>query len=201
MNGMWSFILYDRAKNLLLCSRDRFGKKPFYYTLQEGTLVFASELSALRHHPLTPSRSLEARAAEVLRLRLHPGAHDDPRGRADAARRPFAHLRPATRELKVWKYWDFVLEPFDSIPANPEEEWGGRLVELLSAAVKRRLMSDVPLGVLPVGRRGLFVGRRDGHAAHGSRQRPHLQHRLRGKRASTSRSTRARSRASSARRT
>src|SRR6185295_1106234 len=39
-----------------------------------------------------------------------------------------------------------VIEPFDSIPANPEQEWGERLLELLSAAVKRRLMSDVPLG-------------------------------------------------------
>jgi len=46
----------------------------------------------------------------------------------------------------VEKYWDFVIEPFDKVPANPEAEWGEQLVELISAAVKRRLMSDVPLG-------------------------------------------------------
>ncbi|MGZ8811692.1 MAG: asparagine synthetase B family protein, partial [Thermoanaerobaculia bacterium] len=53
LNGMWAFAIYDRAKRRLFCSRDRFGKKPFYYTLQQGTFAFASELSALREHPLT----------------------------------------------------------------------------------------------------------------------------------------------------
>jgi asparagine synthase (glutamine-hydrolysing) len=49
--------------------------------------------------------------------------------------------------VRVSKYWDFVLEPFDRIPSNPEGEWGERLRELLDSAVRRRLMSDVPLGV------------------------------------------------------
>ena len=48
---------------------------------------------------------------------------------------------------RVSKYWDFVLEPFEHIPANPEEEWGEELRELLGKSVRRRLMSDVPLGV------------------------------------------------------
>lgn len=146
MNGMWSFILYDRAKNLLLCSRDRFGKKPFYYTLQQGTLVFASELSALRHHPLTPSRISKRALQKYFGYGYIPapttifdGVHKLPGGHS-------LTFDLGTRELKVWKYWDFVIEPFDTIPANPEQEWGERLVELLSAAVKRRLMSDVPLG-------------------------------------------------------
>src|SRR5262249_38350677 len=37
LNGMWAFALYDRDKELIYCSRDRFGKKPLYYTYQNGT--------------------------------------------------------------------------------------------------------------------------------------------------------------------
>lgn len=43
-NGMWSFALYDRKQKVIFCSRDRFGVKPFYYTEQEETFLFASEI-------------------------------------------------------------------------------------------------------------------------------------------------------------
>ena len=43
-NGMWSFVIYDRAKQILFCSRDRFGVKPFYYTRQECMFLAASEI-------------------------------------------------------------------------------------------------------------------------------------------------------------
>src|SRR4030042_582599 len=53
LNGMWAFALYDRQSDILFCSRDRVGKKPFYYTLQNGTFAFASELTALiKHHAI-----------------------------------------------------------------------------------------------------------------------------------------------------
>jgi asparagine synthase (glutamine-hydrolysing) len=146
LNGMWAFVMYDRKARRLFCSRDRFGKKPLYYALIAGTFIFASELSALRNHPLAPSqvstRSLKKYFAygyipapstileNVFRL---PGGHS-------------LTFDLATRDVRVEKYWDFVIEPFDSVPANPEAEWGEQLVELISAAVKRRLMSDVPLG-------------------------------------------------------
>lgn len=46
-NGMWSFALYDKEKNIIFCSRDRFGVKPFYYTQVDGKFVFASEIKQL----------------------------------------------------------------------------------------------------------------------------------------------------------
>ncbi|HNT29238.1 MAG TPA: asparagine synthetase B, partial [bacterium] len=50
LNGMWSFAIYDRERGRLFLSRDRFGKKPLFYSLQRGVFAFASELSALRKH-------------------------------------------------------------------------------------------------------------------------------------------------------
>jgi asparagine synthase (glutamine-hydrolysing) len=46
-NGMWSFCLWDRKKNLALFGRDRFGKKPFFYHLLNNKLVFASEMKGI----------------------------------------------------------------------------------------------------------------------------------------------------------
>jgi asparagine synthase (glutamine-hydrolysing) len=46
-NGMWAFALYDKEKNKIFCSRDRFGIKPFYYTEIDGKFVFGSEIKQL----------------------------------------------------------------------------------------------------------------------------------------------------------
>ena len=56
-NGMFAFALWDGEKKRLFCARDRFGKKPFFYTVQNGIFAFASEMSCLRRIPwlrLTP---------------------------------------------------------------------------------------------------------------------------------------------------
>ncbi len=46
-NGMWSFSIYDKKKNILFCSRDRFGVKPFYYYSDDEVFVFGSEIRQL----------------------------------------------------------------------------------------------------------------------------------------------------------
>ena len=46
-NGMWSFAIFDTIKNILFCSRDRFGVKPFYYTREPGYFAFGSEIKQL----------------------------------------------------------------------------------------------------------------------------------------------------------
>ncbi len=146
LNGMWAFVLYDRRAGQLFCSRDRFGKKPFFYTVRNGSFVFASELSAILRHPsVTASvsrRSLQKYFAYgyiPAPSTLYEGIHKLPGGHS-------LRFDIASQRIEVTKYWDFVIEPFESTPPNAEREWGERLVELLSAAVKRRLMGDVPLG-------------------------------------------------------
>ncbi len=46
-NGMWAFTIYDKEKEILFCSRDRFGVKPFYYTEVDGKFIFGSEIKQL----------------------------------------------------------------------------------------------------------------------------------------------------------
>jgi asparagine synthase (glutamine-hydrolysing) len=47
LNGMWAFAIWDMQERTLFASRDRFGKKPFYYAKRGGRLIFASEIKAI----------------------------------------------------------------------------------------------------------------------------------------------------------
>lgn len=147
LNGMWAFAIYDRIKETIFISRDRFGKKPLFYTLQNKTFAFASELSALIRHPFI-NTSISKRS---LKKYFAYGYIPTPRTlysniqKLSGGHNLIFDLKNFS--LKIWKYWDFILEPFEKIPKNPQAEWGEQLRELLQKAVQRRLMSDVPLGV------------------------------------------------------
>ena len=147
LNGMWAFAIYDVKRAQLFCSRDRFGEKPFYYTMANGAFVFASELTALARHPSVP-RNVSRRALQKYfaygyipaPLSIFEGVRKLPAGCS-------LFVDAQSLEHRVEKYWDFVLEPFENIPPNPEEEWGEQIRALLDRAVKRRLLADVPVGV------------------------------------------------------
>lgn len=150
-NGMWAFVIYDRARRRLFGSRDRFGKKPFYYSSEGGAFVFGSELTAVRAHPAikaTVSRRalkkyfgygyIPAPSSVLENVFKLPGGHSLTIDLASGSQAP-----------RIEKYWDFVIEPFagSEIPGNPEEAWGEELRSRLGRAVKRRLVADVPVGV------------------------------------------------------
>jgi asparagine synthase (glutamine-hydrolysing) len=55
-NGMFAFLLYDRARRQLLAARDHFGIKPLYFFRKDGHLLFASEIKGLLEHPAVAAR-------------------------------------------------------------------------------------------------------------------------------------------------
>lgn len=145
LNGMWAFVIYDRKRRRLFGSRDRFGKKPLYYFENSRTFAWASELTALLHHPEAP-RSCSALALQkffayccipapftiIENIKKLPAGHS-------------FSFDLSSRTLRTWKYWDFVLEPEENPPG--EEVLAEELRHLLDVATRRRLVSDVPLGV------------------------------------------------------
>lgn len=168
LNGMWAFVIYDRARNRLFGSRDRFGKKPLYYFHEGDTFGWASELPALLQHPKCP------RELSVLSLKKYFAYAYVPAPRSIYERvwkLPGGHsfaFDLSSRELQTKRYWEFVLETESPAPppskhaaivphsaALARATWGSKeerdLAENLRAtlerAVQRRLMSDVPLGV------------------------------------------------------
>ena len=149
LNGMWAFVIYDRATRKLFGSRDRFGKKPFFYTVQNGAFVFGSELSAVRLHPAVRSGISKRALKKYFGYGYIPAPHSI---LENVFKLPGGHslwLDCETLALRTKKYWEFVLEPFtgNEIPANPDAAWGEELRSRLDAAVKCRLVADVPVGI------------------------------------------------------
>lgn len=145
-NGMFSFVIYDcgddvRASSLFF-ARDRAGKKPFYYFYDGQTFEFASELKAISHKGEVSLIALNY----YLALGYIPGEQCFVEG---VKKLPPAHagrLNLNTFHLKIWQYWQ--------LPANKAsleisgEELADEAEALLNDAVSKRMVSDVPLGVL-----------------------------------------------------
>ena len=147
LNGMWAFALYDAGKNLLFLSRDRFGKKPLFYTLQGNAFVFASELSALIRHPSVRADIDPLSLKKYYAYGFIPAPRTIFKGIYKLPGGCNLALDAAALTVRINSYWEFILDPFDKIPRHPVEEWGGEVRRLLRESVRRRLMSDVPLGV------------------------------------------------------
>lgn len=147
LSGMFAFAIYDRRQQQLFLGRDRFGKKPLFYSHRPGLLAFASELTALTEH------SHLHRDIDLVSLRKYFAYNFLPAPNAlykGCRKLPGGHwllFDLASGQLQVNCYWRFRIEPMPTVSADMEAKWGEQLIELLSQAVKRRLMSDVPLGI------------------------------------------------------
>ncbi len=151
LNGMWAFVVYDRARGRLFGARDRFGKKPFYYFHEKGTFGWASELRALREHPDCP-RNLDLLSLQKYFAYSYIPA---PRSIYERVRKlpaggsfvyELARGAQAESGPRISRWWSFVLEPEEALTADiPALEENLRAT--LERATKRRLMADVPLGV------------------------------------------------------
>ncbi|MFA5562089.1 MAG: asparagine synthase (glutamine-hydrolyzing) [Eubacteriales bacterium] len=140
LNGFFSFCIYDSARECLFCARDRFGVKPFFYTLQNGKFYFASEVKAFVKTGLCPARLNQRLLWELLYLapiRLPgSGIFED-----------IFELKPAQAMtvdrdgIHPFTYWTLETLPNhqsrDSIVAQT--------AELLGDAIRLQLEADVPL--------------------------------------------------------
>jgi len=163
--GMFAIALWDRRDRRLMLARDRMGEKPLYWGWAGRTLVFGSELKALRRHPgFTPGLCPEA-VALFLRLshipaprsihpgiyKLEPGCILDLTGAVPAAP-PATPLRPGdshgSLSIRRWFALNDMIDAGRADPFTSEEEALEALETTLSRAVQRQMISDVPLGAL-----------------------------------------------------
>lgn len=145
-NGMFAICIYDRDTEEVFLVRDRIGKKPLYYELHEGNLVFASELK-----PLMVREGFSKRIrTEILSRYLFQQYINAPESIFENVYKlePGSILRFHYGNVKVWKYWD-VKDLFHKMQKNPVTDYRQakeELKALLNGAVKSRMISDVPLG-------------------------------------------------------
>ena len=145
IRGMFAFAIVDSARGELHLARDPLGKKPLFFRHIDGELVFASSARALAK-ALPPTPCVDLTAVHDLLWHLYipgprtifEGVEKLPPGHAltlgqGGVRRDFAHWQP-----------DF-LHPEHGVD---DEEWLSRIESALTQAIRRRLVADVPVGVL-----------------------------------------------------
>lgn len=149
-NGMFALALWDRAERKLFLARDRMGEKPLYYGLQGRTLLFGSELKALRQHPAWQGQVDRDVLTLFLRHNYVPGPYSIYRG---IAKLPPAHYLeigldddPLPDPVAYWEIAEKAqkgrAQPFAGSPDAAVDA----LEDLLLDAVGMRMAADVPLG-------------------------------------------------------
>ena len=144
LNGMWAFALWDRQQKRLTLCRDRLGVKPLYWSRTRDGVVFASEIPPLLDHPQV-GRDINPRAlAEQVACRYVLA----PRTLLTSVQKlPPGHILQVDSEgASVSPYWTLPLG--DRVRPSDDREALDRFGELFEASVRRRLISDVPVGVL-----------------------------------------------------
>ncbi|CAN5313405.1 asparagine synthase (glutamine-hydrolyzing) [soil metagenome] len=157
INGMFAFALWDKRKQKLLIARDRFGEKPLYYGVFDNKFVFASEPKVLLQHPSVKAEINTDALRSFLSFDYVPAPASIYK---NIYKLPAAHLLVLEKgEIKTRRYWNLSWRkggsPHISKGANVEngsalsfEKSAEELRELLADAVRMRLVSDVPLGIL-----------------------------------------------------
>ena len=148
LDGMFAFAIWDRRHERLLLGRDRMGKKPLFYWYRDGSLVFASEIKGVLANPAVP-RSLNPRAISAY---LTFGYVPTPETFFDGVLSlPPGHVltyEPGSEPV-IEPYWRLGVPGVDSSSHTLDigmSEATSEVRRLLEAAIRRRLVSDVPLG-------------------------------------------------------
>ena len=141
-NGMWAFAIWDRLKNELFLSRDRFGKKPLFYAVIDGKFIFSSEMKAI--YPFLKSVKPSTDFSWMKNNIFLYEATD--KCLVDGIKRfPFGcNGLYKDKNLKINRYWN-TLEHLVEVPDNYEDQVE-HFRELFLDACKIRMRSDVPIG-------------------------------------------------------
>ena len=143
LDGMFALALWDDAARRLLLARDRTGKKPLYYWTDGRCTAFGSEIKALLSHEHVPCRVNEGLFPYLLMFGSSPVDQTFYRQIRQVPPATWMEFGGPESEPRSELYWQLPRNDASGpwTPAKAQEE----LRELLSAAVKKRLVSDVPL--------------------------------------------------------
>ena len=146
LNGMFAIAIYDRRKEVLYLIRDRIGKKPLYYWLENGNLVFASELKPIMKCPGFQGKVRN----DVISRFLYQQYLCEPDSIFENVRKvkPGQVITFSAGEISEHHYWELANVYQAKKNTSPKEygEAKSILKEILKESVKDRLAADVPVG-------------------------------------------------------
>tara|TARA_B100000989_G_C19525884_1_gene466858 strand:- start:736 stop:2634 length:1899 start_codon:yes stop_codon:yes gene_type:complete len=146
LDGMFSIIIYDKLKDELIISRDRFGKKPLYYYKDSFKIIICSEVQAISSLNFDNSLNLKLNHQaywDFLTYRYIPGAQTSYDKILKFDRGSIYKIRK--NNIKKKKYWSINFKDTKNISfENKNKEFK----KIFDNSVKKRLISDVPVGVI-----------------------------------------------------
>lgn len=142
LNGMFAFAIYNKNDNSVYIARDRIGIKPLYYYYDKKNFAFASELKAFLKLPFF-KKNLDSQAlAQYLIMEYIPAPKAIFKNIYKLL--PGHYLIIKNNKVVIRQYWDV---PKTKIKYNNFNEIKEHFISLVDDSVKRRLISDVPIGV------------------------------------------------------
>lgn len=142
-NGMWAFAIYDIQENMLFCSRDRFGVKPFNYVVDKAQFMFSSEIKAILAY--RPELAQPEYNAIANYCRTSVGAQSTKTWFKSIMRLPpGSNLTVRDGQVRRERYWHY---PKDIYRQSSFDEACESYADLFKDSVRLRMRSDVPLGI------------------------------------------------------
>src|SRR5579863_3104253 len=143
LRGMYTFVIWDKQERELFIARDRLGVKPLYYYHDQEHFMFASEVRALLTVGMIKSKIDQAALAEY----FHYQSIGFPFSPVEGIRQVEAgsFMRIKNGQVQSRKYWDPTAANFD-FDFTSTKDVQRKVKDLMLQSVKRRLVSDVPVG-------------------------------------------------------
>lgn len=143
LNGQFAIALYDDKEKLLLLVRDHIGISPLFYTMVNGSVIFASEIKAILEYPGV-ERKLNLKAVD--QLMNFPGIVSPVTFFEGIYSLQCGHMLRCMsgKEPQDLEYWDLIYTADEE--DKGEEYYRENLKELIKDAISKRLVADVPIG-------------------------------------------------------
>ncbi|MEK7464415.1 MAG: asparagine synthase (glutamine-hydrolyzing) [Patescibacteria group bacterium] len=141
LNGMFAFVIWDEENNVLFAARDHMGVKPFFYSVQNETFYFGSEIKAILAHPDFKKELNEVGVFHYLTFSSTPAPHTLFK---DVQKLEAAHyLLIRNGKIETKEYWSPVNGEGENLN---ESQYIERVRSLLEDSVRSQMVSDVPFG-------------------------------------------------------
>jgi asparagine synthase (glutamine-hydrolysing) len=145
LEGIFAFSILDLKGNLLFLARDPIGVKPLFYAATPGHFVFGSEIKALLASSVVTAAPNWQAVSDFFTYLYVPGPQTAFDGIQQLAPGHSLTLRLKDNSMSLERYWQ--VSRSEGVESISYEKLKFRIQETLAAAVKRQLVSDVPLGV------------------------------------------------------
>ncbi len=146
LRGMFAFAIWDKNDKSLFLARDRVGIKPLYYFFNKDVFLFGSEIkSILADENFKSEKSMDTNSLLYYFSFLYV---PEPKTIFKGIEKllPGHTLLLKNNKIEINKYWDVCFQEIEGNVIQNEEYYCERLLEILTDAIKVRLISDVPLG-------------------------------------------------------